>query len=147
MPADGRPAVEAKRALARGLVERFHGARAAAAAEGRFDRLHVERSVPDQVEEAALPGEDPIFMPALIASHFGLSRSEARRLIAQGGVRIDGEPLGEGDLEVPAARLDGAVLQLGRRRFKRFRAAGSQPARAGSHAGEKDAHAAAPPGQ
>jgi tyrosyl-tRNA synthetase len=62
-----------------------------------------------------------VHLPRLIAEHFGVSTSEGRRLIAQGGVKIDGEPLGNGDLDLPAERLDGAVLQLGKRRFKRFR--------------------------
>jgi tyrosyl-tRNA synthetase len=121
---EGRPAVESKRALARGLVARFAGDDAAALAERHFDRLHVARELPDEVEEAVLPDEDPVHLPAVIADAFGISRSEARRLLAGGGVRIDGgEPLSEADLDVSAAMLDGRVLQLGKRRFKRFRRA------------------------
>ena len=122
---EGRPAVERKRRLARGLVERFHGAAAAAAAEAHFDRLHVERAAPEEIAEAPLPAADPVALPALIAEHFGLSRSEAKRLVAQGGVRLDGAPLDGNALELPAARLDGAVLQLGKRRFLRFRRDGN----------------------
>jgi tyrosyl-tRNA synthetase len=118
-----RPAVEGKRALARTICARFHGEAAAARAEAHFDRLHVERAAPDEVEEAPLPEEDPVHLPALIADNFGVSRAEARRLLAQGGVRIDGTPLSNGELDLPAERLDGAVLQLGKRRFKRFRRA------------------------
>jgi tyrosyl-tRNA synthetase len=118
-----RPAVESKRALAREIVARYHGEDAAREAEAHFDRLHVDRGVPEEVEEAVLPEGDSIHLPALIRDHFGVSGAEARRLLAQGGVRLDGEPLNGGDLDVPAARLDGAVLQLGKRRFKRFRAA------------------------
>jgi tyrosyl-tRNA synthetase len=115
------PAVESKRALAREICGRYHGEDAARAAEGHFDRLHVERGLPDEVEEAPLPGEDPIHLPALIRDHFGVSGAEARRLLAQGGVKLDGEALDGEELDLPAARLDGAVLQLGKRRFKRFR--------------------------
>jgi tyrosyl-tRNA synthetase len=70
-----------------------------------------------------LPGTDgePVHLPALIAEHVGGSRSEARRLLAQGAVRLDGEALGADDVDVPAARLDGAVLQVGRRQFRRLR--------------------------
>jgi tyrosyl-tRNA synthetase len=118
-----RPPVEQKRAMARKLVARFHGDAAAAAAEAQFDRLHVEQGLPDEIEEAPLPGEDPVHLPALIAEHFGVSRSEARRLLSQGGVKLDGEQLGPDDVDLPAERLDGAVIQLGKRRFKRFRAA------------------------
>ena len=129
-----RPAVESKRALAREICARYHGEDAAREAEAHFDRLHVERGVPDEVEEAPLPDEDPIHLPALIRDHFGVSGAEARRLLTQGGVRLDGQALDGGELDVPAARLDGAVLQLGKRRFKRFRSAAdnSGPA-AGEH--------------
>jgi tyrosyl-tRNA synthetase len=115
------PAVESKRALARGIVERYHGGEAAATAEQHFDRLHVERALPDEIEEATLPAGDPVHLPALIRDHFGLSSSEARRLLGQGGIRLDGEQLSADSLDLPAARLDGAVLQVGKRRHKRFR--------------------------
>ena len=90
--------------------------------------------MPDEVDEAPLPDQDPIHLPALIRDHFGVSGAEARRLLTQGGVRLDGQALDGGELDVPAARLDGAVLQLGKRRFKRFRRAAdnSGPA-AGEH--------------
>jgi tyrosyl-tRNA synthetase len=65
-----------------------------------------------------------VFLPELIAEVFGESRSQARRLLAQGGVKLDGEVVGPEALELPADRLDGAVLQLGKRRFKRLRRAG-----------------------
>jgi tyrosyl-tRNA synthetase len=118
-----RPAVESKRRLARLVCERSHGADAARAAEEHFDRLFVDHAPPANVEEAALPEGDPVHLPALISEHFGLSRSEARRLLEGGGVRVDGEPLPGGELDVDAARLDGTILQVGKRRFKRFRRA------------------------
>ncbi|MBN1527651.1 MAG: tyrosine--tRNA ligase [Thermoleophilaceae bacterium] len=118
----GLSARDQKRALARGLTARFHGDRAAADAEARFDRLHVDHGVPDDVEEHAFAAENgTVHMPALLADAFGLSRSEGRRLLAQAGVRLDGEPLDESAIDLPAERLDGAVLQVGRRRFKRLR--------------------------
>jgi tyrosyl-tRNA synthetase len=117
-----RPAVESKRALGRAIVERFHGPEAARAAEQHFDRLHVEHEAPDEVEEAVLPASNGVVhLPALLAEHFAISRSEGRRLLGQGGVKLDGEPLSAGDLDLPAERLDGALLQVGKRRFKRFR--------------------------
>jgi tyrosyl-tRNA synthetase len=119
-----RPPVEAKRALARELTARFAGAEAAREAEARFERVHVRHDLPEEIDEAPLPdGEDPVHLPALLASAFGISRSEVRRLLRQGGIKLDGEVLGEGDLDVAAERLDGHVVQLGRRRFKRFRRA------------------------
>jgi tyrosyl-tRNA synthetase len=118
-----RHAVESKRALAREIVARYHGADAAAEAEAHFDRLHVERALPDEIDEAELPPGDPVHLPALVRDHFGLSSSEARRLLGQGGIRLDGEQLGAADIDLPAARLAGSVLQVGKRRHKRFRAA------------------------
>ena len=115
--------VEAKRTLARELTARFAGEDAAREAEARFDRVHVRHDVPEDIEEAPLPGDDPVHLPALLAEAFGISRSEARRLLAQGGVRLEGEVVSDADLDVPADRLDGRVVQLGRRRFKRFRRA------------------------
>jgi tyrosyl-tRNA synthetase len=111
---------EAKRALARTLVARFHDEAAAAAAEEHFDRVFVRHEAPADVPEAVVaPGA--VHLPAVLADAFGVSRSEARRSLGQGGVRLDGEPLGEADLDVDAARLDGRVLQLGKRRFARVR--------------------------
>jgi tyrosyl-tRNA synthetase len=118
----GRPAVESKRAMARALTGRYHGDVAAASAEAHFDRLHVERAAPDEVDEFAFRAPDGmVHLPALIADAFGISRSEGRRLLAQEGVRLDGRPLGNGALDLPAAELDGGLLQVGKRRFKRLR--------------------------
>jgi tyrosyl-tRNA synthetase len=117
--------VEQKRALARALVERFHGPQAATEAERHFDRLHREHLPPEEVEEVEVPrvglADGVVHLPALLADHFGVSRSEARRLLGQGGVRLDGEPLGPDELDVDAGRLDGGVLQVGRRQFRRVR--------------------------
>jgi tyrosyl-tRNA synthetase len=52
-----------------------------------------------------------------------MSRSDARRMLAQGGVRLDGEPLGADDLDLPRERVDGHVLQVGKRHFRRVRVA------------------------
>jgi tyrosyl-tRNA synthetase len=113
--------MEAKRELARRLVGWFHDAGAAREAERRFDQVHVERGVPDEMPEIELDGAE-VHLPAVIADHFGISRSEARRLVAQGGVRVGGEAVGEDRLDLPARELDGAVLQVGKRRFARLRA-------------------------
>ncbi len=119
---DGLPLVAQKRRLARELTARFHGEEAADRAEAHFDRLHVAREAPAEIEEVELPGgEDPVHLPALIGERFEVSRAQARRLLAQGGVRLNGEVLAADELDVPAGRLDGAVLQLGKRRFVRLR--------------------------
>jgi len=122
-PPAGTSPRDAKRALARAIVERFHSAAAASAAEQHFDRLFVDRAVPDEIDAYPLPaGEDPVHIPALIAAAFGHSRSEARRLVSAGAVRLDGDPLARGEIDVPAACLDGVVLQVGKRAFRRLHA-------------------------
>ena len=112
---------EAKRALAREIVAEYHGAEAAARAEAHFDRLFVERRAPDEMDELLVEGAGPVHLPAVLAQAFGVSRSEARRLIAQGGVRIDDVVVSEAD--VPADALDGRVLRAGKRRYVRLRRA------------------------
>ena len=112
---------DSKRALARALVTRFHGAQAAAAAEERFDRVHVDHLPPEEVPDARFSADGDVHVPALLAEAFGISRGEARRLIAQGGVRVGGDALGAGELDLPRERVDNAVVQLGRRRFARVR--------------------------
>lgn len=114
---------DAKRELARRLVDRFAGPGRGAQAEARFDAVHKRREIPDEVEPAALEASSPdddVHVPAVLASAFGVSRSEARRLLAQGAVRIDGEPLAAEPLDLPAGDLAGAVIQLGKRRFRRL---------------------------
>ncbi len=116
-PLAGDP-LEAKLALARFVVTRAHGEEAARAAEHHFTRVVREGQLPEEVPEASLPPGDPVHLPALLAECFGLSTSEARRLITQGGVRIDGEPVG--DLDLGRGVLEGAILQAGKRRFVRL---------------------------
>ena len=112
----------AKRELARRLVDRFHGADSGAAAEARFDRVHVQHLPPEDIEDMTLASDGDVHVPALLGDAFGLSRSEARRLIEGGGVRIGERVLEPGELDLPAAELDGEVLRVGKRRFKRLRA-------------------------
>jgi tyrosyl-tRNA synthetase len=119
------PPNEAKRELARRLVERFHDTGAAEAAEERFDTLHVRRELPEDIPDVALDeaggdGGGEIHLPALISSAFGISSSEARRLLSQGGVKLDGETVPAEPLDLPAAQLSGRVLQVGKRRFARL---------------------------
>jgi len=121
---DGVSARDAKHELARRLVERFHSAEAARAAAEHFERVFVDKGLPAEIEEAVVPISDgeTVHMPALIADLLGGSRSQARRMLSQGAVKLDGEPLGDEDLNLGRERLDGAILQLGKRRFRRLRA-------------------------
>jgi tyrosyl-tRNA synthetase len=118
-PSDSSP-VARKRALARGVVERFHGPDAAAEAEAHFDRVHVAHEVPQDIPVHEIAGNGAVHLPAVIADAFGHSRSDARRLLAQGGVKLDGEPLAGDALDVAPSALDGRVLQVGKRHFRRL---------------------------
>ncbi|HYQ09861.1 MAG TPA: tyrosine--tRNA ligase [Gaiellaceae bacterium] len=113
--------LEAKLELARFIVARSHGEEAARQAEEHFTRVVRRGEAPEEVSERVLPADDPVHLPALLADAFGLSTSEARRLIAQGGVKVDGESVNE--IDVPRTRLEGTVLQAGKRRFVRLNGA------------------------
>ena len=115
---NGGDPMHAKLALARFIVTRSHGEDAARAAEEHFTRVVREHAPPEEVPEVRIRAAETVYLPAALAEAFGLaSTSEARRLISQGGVRVDGEPVSE--LELPAERLDGALVQAGKRRFAR----------------------------
>jgi tyrosyl-tRNA synthetase len=121
LPDEAQPR-DAKRALARAIVSRFHDADAAAAAEQAFDRVHREHRPPEEMPEVALPadGDGIVHLPALLADAFGVSRSEARRSLEQGGVKLDGAALAADPLDRKLDELRGGVLQLGKRRFARL---------------------------
>ena len=114
-----------KRRLAREVVDLYHGQGSGAAAEERFERVHRERELPEEVPNLAIPPDlvidGRVYLPKLLAV-LGLadSNSHARRLIEQGGVRLDGQPVDGDALELPANELKGRVLQVGRRGFARL---------------------------
>jgi tyrosyl-tRNA synthetase len=128
----GRPEAppnKAKRELGRRIVDRFHGEGSGVGAEAAFDRIFVERSIPDEMPDVDLAeyladGDGEIHLPRLIAGAFGLSSSEARRLLSQGAVRLSGKPLGTDPLDLPAEALAEQVLQVGKRRFAKLHAPG-----------------------
>jgi tyrosyl-tRNA synthetase len=121
------PPNEAKRALGRRIVDRFHGKGAGAVAEEHFNRVFVQRSAPEEMPEVGLgayraDGNGTVHLPRLIAGAFDVSSSEGRRLIQQGAVKLDGESVPAEPLDLEIATLDGRVLQVGKRRFCRLRA-------------------------
>ena len=117
-PLAGNP-LDAKLRLARFIVARSHGEEAASRAEEHFTRVVRDREAPEDVPEVRLAANgETVHLPALLVDHLGVSStSEARRLIAQGGVKLNGENVAE--LEIPTATLDGSLLQAGKRRFAR----------------------------
>jgi tyrosyl-tRNA synthetase len=111
--------MQAKLELARFIVTRSHGPDAARAAEDHFTRVVREGRPPDEVPEVQLPDGDPLHLPKLlVATGLAPSTSEARRLIVQGGLKLDGKVVTQFD--VPRERLNHAVLQAGKRRFLRL---------------------------
>jgi tyrosyl-tRNA synthetase len=115
LPAGANP-MDAKLELARFVVRRSHGDEAAQGAEQHFTRVVREGRAPDEADipEIAVDG-GTVYLPELLRAQFGQSNSHWRRVIEQGGVKVDGEPVGE--LEVPAERLAGTVIQAGKRQF------------------------------
>ena len=111
--------MQLKLRLARFVVTRAHGEEAATRAEEHFTRVVREGGPPDDVPVAPLGDDDPVHLPGLLVDVLGIrTTSEARRLIGQGGVRVDGEVVTE--LDLPRARLAGALVQAGKRRYVRF---------------------------
>jgi len=120
--AQGADPLEAKRALAHELTALYHGADAAEREEAEWDRVQRDRGQPSEIDEATFSADGGVVhLPALIVELFGGSRSDARRLISQGGVTLDDEPVEE--VDVSPALLDGRVLRVGKRRFRRLRLA------------------------
>ena len=118
--------MEAKRRMAREVVRLYHGDEGAARGEGDFDAKFRRHEIPADVPEVSMQpewqaaGDVPV---ATLLDLFDLatSRSEARRLIRQGGVRMNGTVLDDPDWRVPVDQLPGSVWQVGRRRFVRVR--------------------------
>ncbi|MGH2681601.1 MAG: tyrosine--tRNA ligase [Actinomycetota bacterium] len=117
---------EQKRRLARAIVALYHGEETARAVEQRFDLVHREHLIPEDVEEVEIPSDalrdGTVWLPRLLAvTGLASSNAEARRLVEHGGVRLDGEPVTDPDAEFGPEELSGRVLQVGRRRFLRLR--------------------------
>jgi tyrosyl-tRNA synthetase len=125
---DTKP-VEAKRLLARTVVDLYHGDGAGATAEAEFDRVFVAHDAPEDVPDVVIPVDDVregvVRVATLLARAFPEavpSNKEGRRKIQQGGVRLDGEVVTDADAAVSPAAVDGRLLQLGRRNWARVRA-------------------------
>lgn len=110
---------EAKRRLAREIVARYWGEGAATQAEEGFDRVFKRGEEPESMAEHPLGPEDPVHVPSLLRDLFGLSGSEAKRLIDQGAVSLDGVVVE--DQHVARNNAAGRVLKVGKRRFARLR--------------------------
>jgi tyrosyl-tRNA synthetase len=118
----GASARDAKRELAYAIVAWLHSEEQAREAEAHFERVFVEGAEPADMPEHSFGCEQgQAHLPGVIAEAFDVSRSEARRLIDQGGVVLGGRTLASGEHDVPCEHADGEVLRVGRRRFVRLR--------------------------
>lgn len=111
----------AKVELAKEIVTRFHGAEAARRAETHFAQVHARREVPQDLEERAVALDGAASLPLarlIVAAGLAESHSQARRLIQQGGVSVDGTRLTDAHAELPAGEF---LLKVGKRRFVRLR--------------------------
>ena len=114
-----------KRDLARNLVSAYYDEAAAEEAEQAFDRLFKQHDIPDDVPEFAAdltPNEEGKVYVAKLIHDAGMAQSvgEARRLIDGGGVKINGEALAAKEYNVDPSMLEGAVVQVGKRKFTRL---------------------------
>ena len=117
---------DAKRRLARAIVELWHGEAAARAAEAAFERVFVEKDLPDEIPQTVVsPDDAPAghmkLVKLLVLTGLAESNSEARRLISQGGVMVDGGR--SHDVDAVVTVRTGLVVRVGRRRFARIQMA------------------------
>ncbi len=115
---------DVKKRLAREITARYHGEAAARAAEAEFERVFAARELPDEIPDVTLSRDDLAqgrirLVRLLVGLGLAESNGEARRLIGQGGVSIDGTRVHDVDAEVPVH--DGLIVRVGRRRFARVR--------------------------
>jgi len=106
---------DAKAALARQLVKRMHGDQAAEVAEADFDSRFRKRELPEEIDELAAENPEDL-VSTIVQAGFAKSRGDARRLIDQGGIRINGDKA-----NADSKLKDGDVLQAGKRNFVRIR--------------------------
>ena len=112
-----------KVALAKRVITDFHDASAADAAEDEFNRIFKRKEVPDEIEERAVAPQAWKLPRLLVETGLAPSVAEARRLIEQGGVRVDGERASGHDTEVEITSDRAPLIQVGKRRFLRVRGA------------------------
>jgi len=109
-----------KRRLAREIVALYHSSRAAEEAEAAFDRVFKDHAIPEEVDAVAVTMDDEVHLPALLRKlELVQSNGEGRRMIDQGGVKIDGRPVDPGTYDVCREAVEGKVVQVGKRRFAR----------------------------
>ena len=110
---------EAKVALGKTVVTQFYGPELAETAAAEFDKVFAQGQLPDEIAEFSLPGEPISIKQLLTACKLVDTGGEAKRMVTQGGVSIDGRKVT--DPNATTTPTDGMVVQVGRRRFARIR--------------------------
>ena len=106
--------------LAKLIIKDFHSGQAAQAAEDEFNRRFVKKEIPDEIEEKQLPAGSYKLLALLTDTGLAASKGEAKRLIEQGGVKVNGEKASDTNAEIA---VDGEiVLQVGKRKFLKIKA-------------------------
>jgi tyrosyl-tRNA synthetase len=118
-----RHPMDVKFDLARQITADLHGAAAASSAEMHFRTVHQRREVPDEVAEVTLGSshEPVLLVKVLVMAQLAPTNAEARRLVQQGGVRIDGETVRDPFATLPGPRGTSCLVQVGKRRFARVK--------------------------
>lgn len=105
---------DTKASLARAIVARYHGEQAANSAEDRWNKQFREGNKPKDIDEIKIkPGK----LIDVVSMQFELSKSEVRRLVSQGGIKLDDEVVTDVDQNISKS----ALVQVGRRRFVKFK--------------------------
>jgi tyrosyl-tRNA synthetase len=114
-----RHPMDVKKELAGMIVTEFHSAEAATSARQEFERVFSARNLPQEIPEVSIAteGESMLLSKVIVEGGLAASNSEARRLIQQGGVKVDGEPVSNVKAELSTGGSDSVVLQVGKRRF------------------------------
>jgi tyrosyl-tRNA synthetase len=109
-----------KRKLARTLVSLYHKEEAAKQAEAEFDKIFINKDVPDEIPEYKIDSKNPEIniVELITAINFAPSRAEAKRLVMQGGVSVDGKKIS--DFNSKLKLIDGMILKVGKRKFIKF---------------------------
>jgi len=113
--ANGKNPKILKMLLAYKIVEMYHGKQAAIVAEENFKQVFEEKLNPDDI--SAFKIKERNIVEVLVATKLASSNSEARRLLKQGGVKVDGKEVKDEDFEIKKVDQDGVVIQKGKRHF------------------------------
>jgi tyrosyl-tRNA synthetase len=107
--------------LAKLIIKDFHSEREANEAEEQFNRRFVKKEIPDDIEETFVVSQTYKLIDLLLQTNLAASKGEARRLVEQGGVKIDGEKVSNAQAEIELDAEKSFMIQVGKRKFLRIK--------------------------